>query len=103
MPSYQTDILPMFRQTDRDFMLNIVAFPRNNPTTAIDLHKYDDVKANAADILSCVQDGSMPPDDPWPTNHPDWIQTFQDWMAAGFPEFDPVAQSGFIVTNQDTF
>ncbi len=103
MPSYETDIKPLFRSEDQQGMLNIIAFPRNSPTTAIDLWKYDDVKANAADILSCLQDGSMPPDDPWTPNHPDWIATFQAWMAAGFPEFDPVAQSGFIVTNQDTF
>ena len=98
MPSFETDIKPLFRQIDRDHMND----PNQVGALAFDLWDYDAVKTNADAILQTVTDGSMPPppDTPWTQ---DMINTFQAWIDAGFPEFDSVPQSGFIVTNQDTF
>ena len=103
MPSWESNIKQMFRPQDVAGMISKKVFTApDSSSVATDLSKYDDVSNYADQILPCVQDGSMPPDDPWTMNHMDWITTFQDWIAAGKPEFDPV-QSGFIVTNQDTF
>src|SRR6266481_641744 len=100
MPSFQTDIKPLFRQVDLDHMLNL----------SFDMSSYDVVKTNATGpngILDRVTRGLSdplrmppPPDAPWTQ---EMIDTFQAWIDAGFPEFDPISQSGFIVTNQDTF
>lgn len=47
-----------------------------------DLSSYDDVKANADNILAAVSDHSMPADasGPWPN---EWIQIFARWKAEG--------------------
>jgi hypothetical protein len=101
MPSWESDIKQLFRQKDIDHMND----PNQvGPSGVIDLSSYDDVKAHADDILQSVTGETIlmppPPDAPWT---PDMINTFQAWKNAGFPEFDAVPQSGFIVTNQDTF
>jgi len=94
MPSWNTDIKGLFRDPQD---IDAMAF-------MFDLSDYQSVVDNAAAILDCVKgtgpSGIMPPDAPWTQ---DMIDTFQAWKDAGFPEFDPVPQSSFIVTNRDTF
>src|SRR5947207_491911 len=88
MPSFETDIKPLFRQSDVDAMLNPALV--GGPSHVMDLWDYDVVKANAADILSRVQASpplQMPCDVAWTQ---DKIDTFQAWIDAGFPEFDPL-------------
>jgi hypothetical protein len=67
----ETDIKPMFREFDRKAML-----------FALDLWSYDDVKANAAEILVRVEDGSMSCDEPW---GPEKLKLLQEWVDAGCP------------------
>ena len=55
MPSFNSDIRPLFRDTDIEEM-----------QFAFNLGEYDDVKANAADIYAHLEEGSMPCDEPWP-------------------------------------
>jgi hypothetical protein len=69
--SYARYIQPLFRESDRDAM----AF-------AFDLWDYNDVCANAPDILERLSDGSMPCDGEWPEEQ---INQFQNWMDAGMP------------------
>src|SRR5262249_3201723 len=88
MPSFQTDIRPLFRQSDGDAMLNATLV--GGAANVIDLTKYDQVKAKANAILASLQAAppqQMPCDAPWSQ---DMINTFIAWMNAGFPEFDPV-------------
>jgi hypothetical protein len=69
--SFATDIKELFRTTpDRSAML-IFGF---------DLHKFEDVRDRADDILARLQDGSMPCDGSWP---PDRIAKFQKWIDDG--------------------
>jgi hypothetical protein len=70
--SYETDIKPLFREKDRDAM-----------RFAFDLWDYDDVRDNSDDILSKVEDGSMPCDGAWSSDH---VTLFQSWVTAGMPE-----------------
>lgn len=67
--SFAADIRPLFRDRDRQSML-----------MAFDLGAYDDVRANAENILDRLADGSMPCDDPWPE---DRIDLFRRWVQAG--------------------
>ena len=53
--SFEQDIKPLFRPTDRESM-----------AWAFDLASYDEVKANAAAILERLGDGSMPCNGEWP-------------------------------------
>ena len=46
----------------------------------IDLSTYDDVRAQADNILARLEDGSMPCDEPWPQTH---IDRFKQWMSEG--------------------
>jgi hypothetical protein len=69
MPSFDTDIKPLFRAMDRDEML-----------FAFDLWSYDDVAENAAEILVRIEDQSMPCDDPWDEAR---IQMLRAWIAEG--------------------
>ncbi len=91
MVSFQTDILPLFRPFDISSMTGI-----------IDLTNYDDVKANAADILTRLNDTTnpMPCDGRWPQA---WIDLFQAWIDAGLPHFDAAPHSSFVISNRDTF
>ncbi len=69
MPSFDTDIKPLFRAMDRDEML-----------FAFDLWSYDDVAENAAEILVRIEDQSMPCDDPWDEAR---IKMLRAWIAEG--------------------
>ncbi len=70
--SYVTDIKPLFREKDRDAMRGV-----------FDLWDYDDVRDNSDAILSHLQDGSMPCDGPWPSDH---VTLFETWANTGAPE-----------------
>jgi hypothetical protein len=70
VPSFDSDIRPMFRDSDVQTML-----------FAFDLSKYDDVRANADAIYERVADGSMPCDTAWSAEQ---IARFQQWMQEGF-------------------
>ncbi len=69
--SYDQEIKPLFRETDRDSMLE-----------SFDLWSYEDVRDNADAILERIEDGSMPCDAPWP---PDQVETLRSWIEAGKP------------------
>jgi len=72
--SYATDIRPKFTDEDIDHMKDL----------GIDLSDYPTVRDNADLILERLTDQNNPmppaPRGPWP---PEWIQCFQQWMAAG--------------------
>jgi hypothetical protein len=70
MPSFDTDIKPLFREEDRAEMQYM-----------FDLWSYEDVKTEADNILERVADGSMPCDTPWPAEH---VAAFREWIAGGF-------------------
>ena len=71
-PSFETDIKPLFRESDRRSMLSY-----------FDLWSYDDVKANADPILGQVSAGSMPCDARWPSERVDLLRR---WVDGGTPE-----------------
>jgi hypothetical protein len=75
---FANDIRPLFTQMDIDHM-----------SFFLDLSSFDDVKSNAADILSRLKGENgpvMPPppanggDGPWPANK---IALFQAWIDGG--------------------
>jgi hypothetical protein len=70
-PSFAADIKPLFRDQDRSAM-----------TFAFDLWSYDDVVANADEILDQLENGSMPCDGAWPEEDVDKVR---DWIEAGKP------------------
>jgi hypothetical protein len=70
--SFARDILPLFRESDRDSML-----------FAFDLWNYNDVRTYAQDILERLEEGSMPCDGEWLQEH---ITQFQRWMDVGMPK-----------------
>jgi len=72
------EIKLLFRYIDQQAMLNI-----------FDLYNYEDVKANAQDILQSLKDktennlpSGMPPDYAW---SPQQIALFENWIKGGFP------------------
>lgn len=67
--SFETDIKPLFRNSDRQIMLFFC-----------DLHKFDDVSQNAERIFERLVDGSMPCDAPWSN---DKLELFEEWIAGG--------------------
>jgi hypothetical protein len=69
--SFESDIRPLFREADRDAM-----------EFAFDLWSHEDVSRNAREILSRLQNGSMPCDVAWP---PDRVMVFESWVNAGKP------------------
>jgi hypothetical protein len=69
--SFERDLKPLFRETDRATMLSVPNF---------DLWKRDDVATNAQAILERLGDGSMPCDGPWPA---DRVDTFRRWIDSG--------------------
>jgi hypothetical protein len=71
-PSYEDDIKPLFRDTDRDSM-----------DFAFDLWSYQDVQGNADLILERLEAGSMPCDGAWPAER---VSLFRRWVEAGMPE-----------------
>ena len=72
--SFAEDIKSLFEAIDQDHMLNQQGL--------FDLWNYDDVKANASDILNAVSSGHMPPekDRRWT---PDKVKKLQDWINEG--------------------
>ncbi|MFZ1134189.1 MAG: hypothetical protein WAN69_04550 [Candidatus Korobacteraceae bacterium] len=69
--SFAKDIRPLFRDDpDVEAMKPF----------GMDLSLYDDVKAQADNILARLEDGSMPCDDPWPAAQ---IDRFKQWMTEG--------------------
>ena len=71
VPSFARDILPLFRENDRDAM-----------QFAFDLWDYNDVRTHAQDILERLGDGSMPCDGEWPEEQ---ITKFERWIEVGMP------------------
>jgi hypothetical protein len=67
--SFEQDIKPLFREHDRTAMI-----------WAFDLWSYDDVNTHAGEILSRIEDGSMPCDSRWPTER---IESFRRWKDGG--------------------
>ena len=70
MLGYAKDIKSLFRSSD------VGAKKRQG----LDLGSYADVHARADDILSRLQDGSMPCDGQWPQKS---IDKFKQWIADG--------------------
>jgi len=68
-PTFESDIRPLFRESDRDAMV-----------AASDLWSFDDVRANAGAILGAVRSGSMPCDMEWPKEQ---VELLERWIDAG--------------------
>ena len=68
---FERDIKPMFRQKDRDAMLQ-----------AFDLFDYDDVVENARKIARSLRGGQMPCDGAWSGEQ---VDKLQQWIDAGTP------------------
>ena len=68
-PSFAADVRPLFRDRDRNAMVNL-----------FDLWVHEDVSAHAEAILAAVANGSMPCDGRWPEAD---VETFRSWMAGG--------------------
>ena len=69
--SFERDIKPMFRDKDRDSMMQ-----------AFDLFDYDDVAENADAIVGSLRSGQMPCDGAWPEAD---VDKLQDWIDLGKP------------------
>jgi hypothetical protein len=67
--SFQNDIQPLFRDTDRARM-----------EWAFDLWDHNAVKENAPAILERLEAGDMPCDAAWPAER---IEQFRSWMNGG--------------------
>jgi len=70
-PSFERDILPLFRPDDVESM-----------SWAFDLSSYDDVREHGEEIHARLADGTMPCDEPWPEES---VQRFGQWVEAGMP------------------
>jgi hypothetical protein len=70
--SFATDIKPMFTSKDQEHM-----------TFMFDLWNYDDVKSNASEIYTTVQEGTMPPPGTGERWTPDQVARFKSWMDEG--------------------
>jgi hypothetical protein len=69
--SFETDIRPLFRETDRESMLE-----------SFDLWEHSAVAENAEAILERLRDGSMPCDGAWPD---DQVERLASWVSQGSP------------------
>jgi hypothetical protein len=69
--SFERDIKPLFRQKDRDSMLQ-----------AFDLFDYDDVVENARKIARSLRSGQMPCDGAWSGEQ---VDKLQQWIDTGTP------------------
>jgi hypothetical protein len=67
--SFNVDIKPLFRASDRDAM-----------SRAFDLWSRDDVAAHAAQITTRLKDGSMPCDGAWTATQ---VMLFEAWIDDG--------------------
>ena len=70
-PSFENDIKPLFRESDRAAMLGL-----------FDLWSFDDVTSNASRILDAVSAGSMPCDLRWSSERADLLRR---WIDCGTP------------------
>jgi hypothetical protein len=70
-PSFEHDILPMFRPEDIEEM-----------SFAFDLSSYDEVREHVELILERLAEGSMPCDGAWSEQD---IERFRRWIDAGTP------------------
>jgi hypothetical protein len=68
-PSYEADIRPLFRESDRRAM-----------TFLFDLWDHAAVTAHAADILDQTESGEMPCDGAWPAER---VELFRRWIEGG--------------------
>ena len=75
-PSFESDIRPLFRESDRDSMLAV-----------FDLWSFDDVKANADKILAAVRAGSMPCDMQWPEQRGAYQNNFSVQYPADYSNY----------------
>jgi len=71
-PTFDSDIKPLFRESDRDAMIR-----------AFDLWSFADVRANAEAILGAVRSGSMPCDMEWPEER---VELLRRWIVGGTPK-----------------
>lgn len=72
VPSFKSDIKPLFRESDRDAMRR-----------AFDLWSAADVRTHAAAIAEHLRNGTMPCDGPWPAED---VALFDRWVAGGTVE-----------------
>ena len=72
--SFERDVKPLFRERDRGAMLSVAKF---------DLWERDDVAQHSQEILTRLEDGSMPCDGAWPA---DQVALFRRWVDARMPE-----------------
>jgi hypothetical protein len=70
--TFETDIRPLFRESDRDAMRR-----------AFDLWSYDDVVSHGPAIAAKLHDGTMPCDGAWPDGQ---VTLFDRWMEQGTPK-----------------
>lgn len=77
-PTWYGNIRQMFDAEDIAHMSN----------QGLDLTSYDQVVASAGPIYGQVSTGAMPPGHPW---SPDMVQTFLNWMSAGYPKGSPTS------------
>jgi hypothetical protein len=67
--SFERDIKPLFRQSDRTAM-----------SKAFDLWSAADVAAHGDAIVARLRDGSMPCDGPWPAGQ---VEVVRRWLDGG--------------------
>ncbi|MFZ6767621.1 hypothetical protein ACO0LM_11105 [Undibacterium sp. Di26W] len=72
MVSFEKDIAPLFNQFRASMMWRL------------DLTDYEQVKANAAMVLTQIQGGMPPP--PYPPLTTAQVAMFQAWINQGFPK-----------------
>jgi hypothetical protein len=70
-PTFARDIRPLFRDTDVETM-----------SFAFDLASYGDVREHEEAIYERVGEGSMPCDEPWPSED---VERFKAWIDNGSP------------------
>jgi hypothetical protein len=73
-PSFEGDIRPLFRERDRQSMLDVADF---------DLWARADVAEHSQAILERLESGSMPCDQAWPSER---VELFRRWVDGGMPE-----------------
>jgi hypothetical protein len=71
-PGFETDIKPLFRESDRQSM-----------RMHFDLWSHDDVSQHAEAIFARLREGTMPCDGSWPQAQ---IDLFQLWAESGKPQ-----------------
>ena len=80
-PTWLHDIRHMFSPVDKAHMKSVMG---------LDLSNYKEVRGLSGDIYGQVAMGKMPPSDPWPEA---WVETYLNWMKAGYPKGVPATMS----------